>query len=275
MKLAQKLLPRLDAMQTPSRFDSNGARIISAMPQDNVVRLLTEINETVLARSLQFATGTGAKLSMDVAGRRVLRISDITDSNGNSAPDAIVGKELSQEDTENGFLSVIRDLAEGAESITVSAAALEKAGDGGAGGLSVSHIAELMSVDLHGQTAAPVSTPPISAPAPGPTSVASQFLAHLTGARAWFIAKGADTGASFGDPAIVDVLRQSAENGAKGIMAQLDQLGPGAGEPICAVIGNLSQEGTSIICLRTEDQLALAVIPANLLGSVVSAWRGI
>lgn len=259
MKFAQKIRPRIDAMQIASRFDDNNARIIvSGKPQDNAAKLLCEINETVLARCLQFETDAGAALNLDVAGRRVLRISG----------DSAAGEQLSEEDGADEVLQAIRDLAEGAEEITVTTATLPKGSDSGTFGLPVAHIAELMSVDLNeGPGSAPASA--------AKPSAAKQFLLQVDGAKAWLIVEGADAGASSGDGDLVKILHQSADKDTAGMKAQLDQMAAGADSAVCVVVGSMSEKRNLIVCLRVADQLAIAVISADILGSVLLAWRNI
>lgn len=256
MKLAEKLRPRIDALQIASRYDDSNARIIvSGAPQDNAAKLLYEINETVLGRCLQFETDAGAALSLDVSGRRVLRIS------GDLAADPSGAEPLSEEEGADEVLQAIRDLTNSAAKITVTTAGLPKGSDSGTFGLPVAHLADLMSVNLYEELGSP------------PASPAMQFLQQVDGAKAWLIVKGADAGTSAGDSDLVKTLHVAAHNEIANIDEQLEQLGVQAGSPGCVVIGGLSEEGNSIVCLRVAGQLALAIIPAAQLGLILSAWK--
>ena len=68
------ILARLHSLQTSARIVPGGGRVISeATDRNPVAQMLRVMNETILARSLRFVSAAGPSLTLDVAGRRVLR----------------------------------------------------------------------------------------------------------------------------------------------------------------------------------------------------------
>jgi len=261
MNTAQSINSRLDALLGKSIFNQNNYRIISTgKPEDNAVNLLGEIDETILARRLDFKTGSGARLRLDVVARRVLRIASIDAPETRVSASTLIEKSLSESEHLAEFSQLVLDFTESADEISVVSSALDYVSGSNLVGLPVSRIFKQILVEYDKTVSAMSNGNP----------------AHniLTQAKVtdWLILQGEDAGNSSGETDIVTGLQQLADNDISSIESYLDRIVSTPGDTVCAVIGNMAGNGKSVLCLRVGGQLAFALVPADSLQSVVHAW---
>ena len=261
MNAVHSINSRLDALRGKSVFNQNNYRIISSgKPRDNASNLLGEIDETILARQLNFKTGSGARLCLDVVARRVLRIASIDSPESQIAASSLIGKPLSESEHMEEFSQLILDFSEGSDEISVISTALDYVSGSNLVGLPVSRIFKQILVENN----KPVSDMPDGNPA-------HNFLTQA-GVTDWLIVQGEDAGQSSGDSDVVATLQQLADDGVSSTEAYLDRLVSAPGDAVCVVIGDMSDNGKSALCLRVGDQLAFAAVPAGSVQSLVQAW---
>ena len=261
MNAVHSINSRLDALRGKSVFNQNNYRIISSSkPKDNASNLLGEIDETILARRLNFKTGSGAWLRLDVVARRVLRIASVDSPDSKIAASPLIGKPLSETEHLEEFSQLVLDFADGADEISVVSTALDYVSGSDLVGLPVSRIFKQILIENN----QPASGMPNGSPA---HNVLTQ--ADVTD---WLIVQGQDAGQSSGDSAVVATLQQMVDDDVSGIESYLDRLVSAPGDAVCAVIGDMSDNGKSALCLRVGDQLAFAVAPAGSIQSLMQAW---
>ncbi len=79
MSLAEKLVEHLEKSRVVVSYDDDSFRILEGTtPAERLAALCAEIDETFLARKLTFGIGANATLSMDVGGRRLMRILEVS-----------------------------------------------------------------------------------------------------------------------------------------------------------------------------------------------------
>ncbi len=261
MNAVHSINSRLDALRGKSVFNQNNYRIISSgKPRDNASNLLGEIDETILARQLNFETSTGARLRLDVVARRVLRVASVDSPESQIAASALIGKPLSESEHLEEFSRLICDFANDVDEISVVSSGLNYVSGSDLVGLPVSRIFKQILVE----NSQPASDMPNGSPA-------HNILTQADVAN-WLIAQGEDAGQSSGDSDVVATLQQLVDDGVSDIEAYLDRLVSSPGDAVCTVIGDMSDKGESILCLRLGNQLAFATVPAGSVQSLVQAW---
>ncbi len=259
---SRDIIKRLKSLGQKSRFNRNNARIIaSGNPGENVKALLQEINETILARALEFQTDTGAKLGLDVIGRRVLHITALQMPNeGETSP--LIGELLSEGDHLEQFIQTISLFAKDANEVSVIASMPDQAFDTSAVGLQAGHL--LKNIPASNE---------VKEPAIKDASAAIAILTGIPGITEWLIAKGDDAGVNSGDSKTITELEKVAENTAETLDHYLDQFTANPMEPVATVVGTLSDNYDSILCFRINNQLGLAVAPSDSIPSIIDTWR--
>jgi hypothetical protein len=161
------VISRLQSLQTASRLAPGGARVIAdAASSDQLTALLREVNETVLGRSLQFETDGGASLALDVAGRRVLRLTAVS---GLANAEACLAAEVLEDQFKDDLIKLFQALAVPMQELRVVSGPMSRGGEGMSVGLPVALLADLLLVELNALAGDPV--PPrgrtsVAAPAP-------------------------------------------------------------------------------------------------------------
>jgi hypothetical protein len=103
------IVARLRSLQAASRFAPTGGRIIAGPGDRNALaQLLRAANETMLGRSLQFDSDSGASLTLDVAGRRVLRL---TAAIGLSGAESCLGVEVLEDEHKDELIKLLQAIA--------------------------------------------------------------------------------------------------------------------------------------------------------------------
>lgn len=159
-KASLPIFARLQALQTKAGFNAGGARIIAAAGHANpLAALLCEVNETVLGRTLTFDSSSGASLSLEVSGRRVLRA---VEANDVSDEDGCLQAESLEFEHKDGLIKLMQGVATPGHELRVWALPMAREVDGVSVGLPVALLADLTLIDLnpHAAGTAPDPTAP-------------------------------------------------------------------------------------------------------------------
>jgi hypothetical protein len=279
---------RLRSLQTAARFAPGGARIIAEADDRNpLAQLLRATNETMLGRSLQFDSAGGPSLTLDVAGRRVLRL---TAAIGLSGADSCLGVEVLEDEHKDDLIKLLQAVAAPRHELRVTAGPIGRGGEEVSVGLPVALLADLVLIDLNEADAAqeePVNeevVPESAVPEAGPvaelpaqtagsgTSLAAFAQAFGTELIAWLTVGEAEA-ASNGPEEMVSHLQGFLEDEREAVEHQLDLLSAAPGSPICVMLGASLIEGHSILCARLQGALLLGVIEGDGTQQALEAWR--
>jgi len=269
--LKLSLESRLRALQTGSRFAAGARRILASGAGDSpLLALLCEVNETMLARNLQFESGSGASLAMDVAGRRILRFTATTGVAGNEP--CLTAPVLEDTDKDDLCRLLQRFCTTSPELRVLIGPVLR--GEGMTIGIPVARLAEHLSLNL---SAVEVELPPATNPAQAGGFLAQFSAQSGAGLIAWLIhsdAGVAHTGPTQAGPEdMVAHLRGFLDDEHPALMAQLDRVARNPDDPVCLVLAADLQQGHSLLCVRAEGGVLLGVIAGEAAGSVLQAWN--
>ena len=160
-KAALPILARLHALQTIARVAPGGSRVIAALSDGNpLAALLCEVNETVLGRTLTFESSGGASLTLEVSGRRVLRV--VAESGLPDAESCLAAEALEDEHKDN-LIKLMQAVATPRHELRVFATPMTRDVDGVSVGLPVALLADLLLINLNpldGETHAEQAAPP-------------------------------------------------------------------------------------------------------------------
>ncbi len=301
------IIARLHALQTAARIAPGGARVIAALSDANpLAALLCEVNETVLGRTLTFESSGGSSLSLEVSGRRVLRV---TAANGLSGAGNTLADEVLDDDHKDDLIKLMQAVAVPRQELRVWALPMTREVDGVSVGLPVALLADLLLIDLNpleGSAPAepsaeitpeddappsrlieaappePEPEPELESPAPPDQSPAEMpaggaflgTLARTIGPElmAWLIVGGEDDGATDGPEEMVSHLQGFLDDEAEALNQQLDLVATQPQGPVCIVLGASLIEGHSILCARMKDGILLGVIDGDATGTVLRGW---
>ncbi|AZL59213.1 hypothetical protein EI545_10390 [Tabrizicola piscis] len=303
------IIARLHALQTAARIAPGGARVIAAISDANpLAALLCEVNETVLGRTLTFESSGGSSLSLEVSGRRVLRV---TAANGLPGAENTLADAVLDDDHKDELIKLMQAVAVPRQELRVWALPMTREVDGVSVGLPVALLADLLLIDLNpleGSTpadpvvrtipaddpanpptrrtkAAPPEpepepeaespAPPVQPPADMPAG--GSFLGTLARAigpelMAWLVVGGEDDGATDGPEEMVSHLQGFLDDEGEALNQQLDQVATQPQGPVCIVLGASLIEGHSILCARMKDGILLGVIDGDATGTVLRGW---
>jgi hypothetical protein len=179
---------RLQSLRSRSRVAPGGFRVIASPPggDDPLSALLREMNETILGRTLTFESNVGAQMSVDVSGRRVLRL---VSANGLADADACLAAETLDDDHKDDLLKLFQAIADPRHELRVSSTPITRSSDGVSVGLPVALLADLLLLDLNPSgeptepEAAPTAMPGEAALQPARTSRPISATPDLATAR--------------------------------------------------------------------------------------------
>jgi hypothetical protein len=284
---------RLRSLQAVSRFASTGGRIIAeAGDRNQMAQLLRAANETMIGRSLQFDSDNGASLTLDVAGRRVLRL---TAAIGLQGAESCLGIEVLEDEHKDNLIKLLQAVAAPRSELRVTAGPIGRGGEEVSVGLPVALLADLVLIDLN-ETEPEVPEPeeepgldpaaaePASVPsytdAPGPlasTGAGADLAGFAQGfgpeLLAWLIAGGTADGMSDGPDEMVTHLQGFLGDERASVEHQLDAVAGIPGGPVCLMLGASLVEGHSILCARMQGGLFLGVIEGEGTRPALAAWR--
>lgn len=272
------IVARLQALQTVSRVASGGVRLIAdARDRRPIAALLREVNETVLGRSLTFASSGGAQITLEVAGRRVLRLV-AADVRGVAADSCLAAPVL--EDThKDALIAVLEAAAPRGHDLSVLSQPSGRDGDEVSVGLPVALLADLMLIDLdtlagdEDATAPPEAWDPAEAGVPATGAMLQRFALHMgPSLMAWLVFGGPDNGASAGPEEMVSHLGGFLEGERAALSAQLDRVATTAGGTAALVLGASLQQGHCTLCARHGDGLLIGLIEGETARLAPRAW---
>lgn len=274
---------RLQSLQTASRLAPGGARVIAGASTDSALTaLLREVNETVLGRSLQFETDGGTSLALDVAGRRVLRLTAVT---GLGNADACLAAEALEDEHKDDLIKLLQAFALPRQELRVVSGPMSRDGAGMSVGLPVALLADLLLIELNALAVDPVpeaEPEPVQAPPAIKTApaVAGGYLTAFAaamgeGMMAWLIVGGSADGATFGPDEMVSHLSGFLGDEGDALDRQLDQLSDAPEGPVCLVLGAALSEGHSLLVARAEGGVLLGVTEGDATLPVLRAWNAV
>jgi hypothetical protein len=256
---------RLRALQTASRFAPGARRVIAAgAAVSPLAALLREVNETILARTLHFEADGGMALTLEVAGRRVLRLVAATGVEGAAACLALPALEDAHREDLAGLLQAF---AQADRDLRVLVSPLGRSGEGMSVGVPVVLLAEWLKIDLNGEDAPKV---PVDGFLP------KMIAAMGEGLVAWLMRRDGETSAVLeeaGPEEMVEHLQGFLADEFAALSTQLDQVTLKPEDPVCTVLGSTLLDGHSLLCVRAEGALLLGVIAGDAAGVVLNAWN--
>jgi hypothetical protein len=273
------ILARLQSLQTEARFVPGGGRVIAeATDRNPVAQLLRTANETMLGRSLQFASASGPSLTLDIAGRRVLRV---THAQGLPGAEGCLGIETLEDEHKDELIKLLIAVAAPHHELRVTSGPIERGGEGVSVGLPVALLADLLLIELNatGPDEDPPDEPVTETPPPleeiastgsGLSGFASAMGPSLI---AWLIAGGAEDGRTDGPDEMVSHLQGFLDDERQALEEQFDILSLAPGDPICMTLGATLVEGHSIVCARIGPAILLGVIEGDATTATLGAWR--
>ncbi len=275
------ILARLRSLQADVLALSGGSRVVAQSTDRNpVAQLLRTTNETLLGRSLEFRSSTGASLTLDVAGRRVLRL---TASHGLPGAEACLGAEVLEDEHKDDLIKLMQAVAVPRQELRVISGPIGRGVDQVSVGLPVALLADLLLIELN--EIEPDTEEFVEEPEAAPAEVSAAVemtgisLAEFAGRVgpsliAWLIHGGAEGGQSTGPEEMVSHLQGFLEDETDSVLRQLDLLSDMPGEPVCMILGGTVIEGHSLVCARLQDSLLLGVIEGDATEVALTAWRG-
>lgn len=272
------ILARLQSLQAVPEFSADGGRIIATRQDPAPINaIMREFNETLLGRSLHITTASGASLTVEVAGRRLLRT---VAAQGLPDADLCVSAPVLEDDHKDSLIKLLQALAAPGTEIRIRSEASTQSADGISVGLPVALIADLMLVDLNDlpaevpQEAPPSAEPPATLPELSQDGSIVGRFARSNGAvlMAWLIVGGEEDGLVEGPEEMVDHLRGFLDDEIADLGAQLDRFTASPGDPVCLALGASLAEGHSILCARAEGSVLLGLAEGDLTQSLLVAW---
>ena len=275
------ILARLRSLQADVTVLSGGSRVI-ARPTDRnpVAQLLRTANETMLGRSLEFRSSSGASLTLDVAGRRMLRL---TASHGLAGAEACLGAEVLEDEHKDDLIKLMQAVAAPREELRVISGPIGRGGAEVSVGLPVALLADLLLVELNEIDPDADEVPEDIEPAEAEVSAAvqmtgtslSDFAARIGSSLIACLIHGGDEGGhSSGPEEMVSHLQGFLDDEHGSVLQQLDLLAEQPGDPVCMILGSTLIEGHSIVCARLRESLLLGVIEGDATHVALAAWRG-
>jgi hypothetical protein len=277
------ILARLHSLQTPADIDPAGGRLIAAGTHPSpITALMREINETMLGRSLTFQSDAGPRMTLEVAGRRVLRMAA---AEGLARPETCLSAPALEDAQKDELIRLLQALAIPGRALRVVSTPISNEAEGVSVGLPVALLADLMLVELNGigdETPPPTpemteepaanSRAPVVEPATGDSLLGRFARANGQVLMAWMIAGGAEDGASDGPEEMVSHLLGFLDADGEAVSQQLDQISTTPGGPVCIALGANLAMGNGILCARADDGFLLALIDGDSTQTMLRAW---
>jgi hypothetical protein len=300
------IVARLQSLQVQSRLASGGARVIADFHDPNpLAALLREVNETILARALMFESSGGASLTLEISGRRVLRLTSAT---GVSGAERCLAAPALEDEQKDDLIKLLQAVAAPKHELRVMSSPPEREIDGVSVGFPVALLADLCLIELNELSGSDEPEPepePESVPAPEPEVFAepeaeatpepepsppanavelvhdpdgAAFLGRLaqdTGPAlmAWLISGGAEDGRTEGPEEMVSHLQGFLEDELEALTRQLDLVSMVPAGPVCLVLGATLVSGHSILCARAGDGILVGVIEGDGTQTLLRAWN--
>lgn len=281
------ILARLHSLQLPACIDPAGGRLIAAaMDPSPITAVMREINETMLGRSLTFHSDAGPSMTLEVAGRRVLRMAA---AEGLARADTCLSAPALEDGQKDDLIRLLHALAIPGRTLRVVSTPISNEAEGVSVGLPVALLADLMLVELNGIEAEkpepepepePETTEEPAADTPAPflqTATGASLLGRFARANgqvlmAWMIAGGEEDGATDGPEEMVSHLLGFLESEGEALSQQLDLISTVPGAPVCIALGANLAVGNGILCARASNGFLLALIDGDNTQTMLRAW---
>jgi len=270
------IVARLQALQTASHVVSGRMRTIAeGSDRQPLAALLREVNETVLGRTLAFASGAGPQVTLEVAGRRVLRL---VAAEGIAGADACLAAHTLDDGHKDDLIRILQAVTPRGHPVSVGSHPIGRGGDEVSVGLPVALLADLLLIDLDALPGSAGSTPAslpdnqaLDMPLTGAMlqRFALQFGPSL---MAWLIIGGDDDGAFAGPDEMVSHLGGFLDNEGAALSAQLDRLATHPGGAVSLMLGASLLEGHGTLCARQGGGLLLGLLEGETAQLLPRAW---
>ncbi len=251
--------------------------IAETTDRNPLAQLLRAANETMLGRALRFESSAGPSLTLDVSGRRVLRLSH---ANGLPGAESLLGLEALEDEHKDDLIKLLQAVAAPRHELRVTSSPIGRGSDQVSVGLPVALLADLMLIELNslGPDDEPVEQPEIEAPALEEIAATGLGLSGLAAAIgptliAWLVSGGAEDGRSDGPEEMVSHLHGFLADERDALERQFDVLSTTAGDPICMMLGATLVEGHSVVSARIGPAILLGVIEGDATTATLGAWK--
>ncbi|MDM7931580.1 hypothetical protein [Tabrizicola sp.] len=300
----------MQSLQAPAHVAPGGARIIAAASDPNpLAALLREVNETMLGRALTFESRIGTNLTLEVSGRRVLRL---TAASGLAGAESCLSEPALEDAHKDDLIKLLQALAVPNQELRVTTTPIDREREGVSVGLPVALLADLLLVDLNPLAATEFTAleampttapspkvapearlfavpdpPPVAVRPPATAPVAPEAATYKTASAdflgrfargtgpvlmAWLITGGDEDGTTEGPDEMVSHLQGFLDDEAEAVSHQLDQISTAPDGPICIVLGATLVEGHSVLCARSGEGVLLGVIEGDGTQTLMQAW---
>lgn len=274
------IIARLQSLQATSRIVPGGGRVIAEPTDRNpVAHLLRAANETMLGRSLRFDSSAGPSLTLDVSGRRVLRL---TDAQGLPGADSCLGLEALEDEHKDDLIKLLQAVAAPRHELRVTTGPIGRGGEQVSVGLPVALLADLLLIELNATGPDEAPEEPAETKAAPPQVIAttgsglSGFAAAMGPAMvAWLISGGAEDGLTGGAEEMVSHLQGFLADEREALEGQFDALSAVPGDPICMALGATLVDGHSIISARIGAAVLLGIVEGDTTATTLMAWQAI
>jgi hypothetical protein len=265
---------RLHSLRTTARFASGGERVIAeARDRYPLTHMLRAANETVLGRSLQFVSDGGPSLTLDVAGRRILRVSA---ADGLPGAESCLAAEALEDEHKDDLIKLLQAVAAPRQELRVRSGPIGRGSESVSVGLPVALLADLLLIELNeAGLAKAVDADEPTASAGEATGGRLGHFVHGIGSTlmAWLVAGGEDDGRSEGPEEMVLHLQGFLGDEIAALSHQLDLVSNLPGSPTCLMLGAALTEGHSIVCARDGEGMFLGLIDGDGTATVLKAWN--
>lgn len=272
------ILSRLQSLQATSRIVPGGGRVIAETTDRNpLAQLLRAANETMLGRSLRFESSAGPSLTLDVSGRRVLRL---THAQGLPGADSCLGLEALEDENKDDLIKLLQAVAAPRHELRLTSGPIGRGGEQVSVGLPVALLADLVLIELNalGPNEDPIEQPEVLPPALDEIAATGLGLSGFAAAMgasliAWLISGGAEDGRTAGPEEMVSHLQGFLADERDAMERQFDALSNQAGDPICMILGATLVEGHSIVGARIGPSVLLGVVEGDATTATLGAWK--